>query len=137
MIEKGQYVKVIFKNSTQLEGIVEYWQDQRAVLKSEDGNNLMIIMNPSEDVMAVKISLNVVDPVKAEAVASGLQSEFEEVRASPSRDELRLLKLADLRKELNNQEKEIISGKLKSHTPSNIEKVSYGIPNLNKKYSPK
>ena len=56
MINKGQFVKVIFRNGTQLEGVVESWSDTKAILISTDKTTSLIIMNVAEDVMLVKVS---------------------------------------------------------------------------------
>lgn len=133
MIEKGQYVKIVFKNSTQLEGIVDSWSDKQSVLKSIEGDSLMIIFNTSEDVMAVKIILNFVKPSELHRRLSETKQEFEAVRETLSNDELRIQKLADLRKMLIKQEKQIINQQIREHMPSQITEAKYGIPNFNKR----
>lgn len=137
MIEKGQYVKIVFKNSTQLEGIVESWSDQQSVIKSINGDSLMVIFNTSADVMAVKIILNFIKPGELHSRLMKTAQEFEDVKQSPSTNEFRLQKLADLRKMLIEQEKQIINQQIREHTPSQTTKVKYGIPNFNKKHRAK
>lgn len=130
MINKGQYIKVIFKNNTLIEGIVESWSDQQSILKSADGSNLFIIFQTLEDVMAVKIVLNYCPPGELNKRLLQTQSKFEEVKASPSNDDLRIKRLSELRKELIKQEKEIVAHQLKEHAVSGTSRVNYGIPNL-------
>lgn len=137
MINPGQYIKVVFKNGTQLEGLVESWTDKQSVLKSIDDTSLMIIFNTLEDILAVKIILNFSSPAEAPKRRTALETEFEEVRKSPSTDDLRILKLAELRKRLNKEEQEIIKQRFNEHQPSQVGNTSYGIPNLNTKHGPK
>ena len=136
MIEKGQYVKVVFKNSTQLEGVVESWTEKQAILRSVSGDSLMIIQNTSEDVMAIKIILDFTPPTEVPKKLSIMEEKFEAVRATPVSDPHRLQRLADLRKQANQAEKEIIANKLKDNRPEPRES-KYGFPNLTKKHSSK
>lgn len=137
MIEIGQYVKVVFKNGTQLEGLVESWTDKQSVLKSLDQTSIMLIFNTAEDILAVKIILNFTRPGQVMANLTDIEKQFEEVRQSPSTDELRILKLAELRKLRNKEEQEIIKQRLQEHQPSQIGNTQYGIPNFNSKHGSK
>jgi len=130
MISNGQFIKVIFRNGTTLEGFVKNWSDTKATLTSEDKTTSLIIMNVSEDVMLIKI----MEPPKTikelENETIKLEEEFEEVKAAPSADELRLQKLADLKKLMIEQDKKIVSEKVKTHTSEGPQPVQYKYPSF-------
>lgn len=128
----GQYVKLIFRNSTQVEGFVEEWLENSAVLKSEDGGSLLLVMNLEQDVMAIKIVLEPQTQTTIQSKLQDLQEEFDDVYEQPSNDDLRTKKLAQLRIAMNEQEKKIVSEKLKQHVPNSVSGVKYGNP-FNKK----
>ncbi len=54
-IPKDSLVKVYFKNGTVIEGVVLTWNDKKGLLRSPGGNNRMIIYNPIENVMMIKL----------------------------------------------------------------------------------
>lgn len=134
--QKGQYVKIVFKNATQMEGFVESWSDQQSILKSTD-NNLLIIFHTSEDILAVKIVLNFIPPGELHKRLIETQQKFDDIKKSPSNDDLRIKKLADLRRELINQEKEIVKQRIHEHHISQISEPQYGIPSFTKKHRTK
>ena len=61
--DTGSHVKLILKNNTVVEGIVEEWFANYVKLKSLDGQSVMIIPHPNEDIMLIKIFL--ADPVQS------------------------------------------------------------------------
>ena len=132
--QKGQYVKVIFRNATQLEGFVDSWSSVKSILRSQDGQSFCVIMRTDEDVMITKIMTS------APATFNGLrqelgetEKEFQQVVEGPSDDELRIAKLAKLRQLMAEQESKIVSNKLKSHAITNVRKQEYGLPQFFKK----
>jgi sRNA-binding regulator protein Hfq len=136
MLKKGQYVKLVFRNSTQLEGLVETWENNTAVLVSKDQKSKMIVLNISSDVMAIKVSLDDdIQPEKpqpqehaSKSKVEDLQDKFEEVKSAPSQDNLRIKNLADLRTMIINEEKNIVREKLRSHYPTTVGQSYYGNP---------
>jgi hypothetical protein len=122
--QKGQYVKAIFYNSIQVEGFVQEWSDKQATLKTDDGRSFFCISNV-QDVMAVKIMIEeIASPPKQLYV---LEQEFQEVQALPSKESLRIKKLAQLKKMMIEEEKKIVSNKIREHIPSSgIKGVQYG-----------
>lgn len=125
----GKHIKVIFKNGSQVEGIVSSWSSTQVRLISEDEASMLIIMNISEDALAVKITL---DNKKPEQKLQGLQEQFQEVYEQPSNNDLRLMSLAKLKTAMIEQEKKIVSEKIRDHTPSQIQRVEYGNPFIKK-----
>lgn len=54
-IPKDSFVKVYFKNGTIIEGIVLTWNDRKGLLCSSGNQSRMIVYNPAENVMMIKI----------------------------------------------------------------------------------
>lgn len=124
--QKGQYVKVIFRNGAQAEGYVVSWSDQKSVLTSSDGQSFFIIQKTTEDVMAVKIILEEIKALpQLEVELDEIEEKFEEVYTQPSDSDLRLKNLAQLKAAMVEQEKKIVAEKLKSHTFSGVRKTNY------------
>ena len=132
--QKGQYVKIVFRNSTQLEGFVETWSSAKSILKTRDEQSFCVIMKTDEDVMVVKI---MTAPPKTigdlQKHYEETNEEFQEVLDSSSDDELRTANLVKLKKMMAEQEAKIIRDKLKSHTITEVRKPEYGIPQFLKK----
>ncbi len=57
-IPRDSLVKVYFKNGTVIEGVVLTWSDEKGLLRSPGCSNRMIIYNPAENVMMVKLLLS-------------------------------------------------------------------------------
>lgn len=131
-MESGQYIKVVFKNSTQVEGIVESWSDSKAVLISPDGTSKFIIFNISADVLGVKIYLE--SPIKkTHQKFDEVVQQFKSVQSEPSADDMRVHSLAQLKTLMNEQEKKIITEKVREHSISNVRLPQYGLPNISQK----
>jgi len=122
--QPNQTVKIFFANSSlQVEGIVFFWSNEKVILKTLDNDSSLIIYNPSSNILMVKI----IDQAKKSpsVMTQDLQEKFEQVKESPSNDSLRIKKLADLKILLQEQERKIIAGKLKTHHIDPDKKVSY------------
>ncbi len=154
--EVGQHIKVILKNNTVVEGIVEEWFNNYVKLKSLDEKSILIIPHPNEDIMLIKIFLSPEFP-KLEFVKlkkddgtevettpeanrvlgeiASLEEQFQETLKLPSDNPDRLKTLAELKRLMNEQEKKIISEKVKNHYIDGTRKVQYGLPNFFKKPS--
>lgn len=124
---KGQYVKIIFRNSTHVEGFVDEWSDTKVILKSEDGGSYLIIMNLTADALAIKV--NTGSAPAPFVPKEDLEKQFQEIYEQPSaNNDLRIQSLAKLRAALNEQDKKIIAEKLVKHVPSQQQNpgVKYG-----------
>lgn len=147
---KNQWVKVIFRNSAQAEGYVEFWSDTKAILRSDEGLSLLIIQDVTADIMAVKVYPEdavhqppgeepkvVVEEVQRK---EELDVEFEKTRETRMEEYLKAKTLIELRKLQAEQDRKIISEKLKDHVPSTMvaSKVQkYELPGFLKKQSVK
>lgn len=73
-IPKDSLVKIYFKNGTVIEGIVLTWSDKKGLLRSLAGDSRMLIYNPVENVMMIKLlpsdeeEIIYQEPVKVEQV---------------------------------------------------------------------
>jgi hypothetical protein len=141
MIPKlGQHVKCILRNGAIAEGIVQSdWMNSIVQLLSLDGESVIIIPHPNEDIMLIKI---VLDKPKSEVIKekiikkqthSDLEKELQKVYEQPSGDDLRTKKMAELKVLMAEQEKKIIADKLKDHRIGDTRKVEYGQPEFYKK----
>lgn len=125
----GQHVKCILRTGVMVEGIIEEWGES-VQLKSLDGESILIIPHYTNDIMMIKIMLPKKIENKEEQIISKnkLEKEFEEAYKQPSEENFRIKKLAELKKLLINQEKKIISEKIKDHNIEAIKKAEYGYP---------
>lgn len=140
---KDQWVKVFFRNSMQAEGYVEFWSEEQAVLRADEGLSLLIIQDVKADIMAVKVfTYSDPEPVEPESPnkpkftdTTPLDEEFEKVKRETQMEEyLKAKTLLELRKLQAEQDRKIISEKLKDHTPTSQVKVpKYELPGFLKK----
>ena len=116
--QKGQYVKCIFNDNSSLEGIVEFWSDQKSVLKSQDNKNILIIQRTLEDVKLVKIILGQSQIIQQPK--SRVEQKFQQtLNNNPNPyDPIKNKKLAELKTQLIEQEKKIVAEKLIEHIPN-------------------
>jgi hypothetical protein len=128
LIQKGQHVRCILKNNLLLEGIVDSWSETISVIKSKDGLQSNVILNTLQDVMVVKIIHKQPTQLKTE-----LEQQFAETVSAPSNDDLRLKKMAELKSLLAEQEKKIVTEKLRSHQIGEVKKVNYEYPRFRQK----
>jgi len=141
---KDQYVRIIFKNSTHAEGFVESWSGREAVLRSADGTSLLIIQDVAADIMAVKVYFD--PPEKQSKIEEEIErkqeieQDFEEVHKEPEIDQYAKARtLLELRKLQAEQDRKIVSEKLKDHTATqtNVTVPKYELPGFFKKQSAK
>jgi len=141
LLLKNQHVKIIFKNSITIEGIVLQWdpeaEEYKFVLKALDDNSLFII-NGQEDILIIKIVDNSERENMQEAVQEELQKEeeleknFEEIKEQvdevyekPRHDLGDIQSLVNLRKKLAESEKQLIANKLRQHHIKDPKGVKY------------
>lgn len=145
MPEIGQQVKCIFRNGACAEGIVEHWH-LTARLRSVDGQSVLIITRPDDDIMMIKILLDQVEDSDEVPEETSKQIELPFTKGEPEKLESTQpvdpfnpeynKSLVDLRKELALQEREIMANKLRAHRPTiGGVKVKYEQPGFSKKPS--
>jgi hypothetical protein len=138
-IEKDKYVKIILRNNLQVEGTVVEWTESEVTLQSLDNKNLIIIPHPNDDIVVMRVSMEIQTPIPTPKISEKPPEEIKEEisnvisSTTPSDDGWRLKHLAELRAQLASQEKKIISEKLKSHHITETNEVVYGFPGFFKK----
>ena len=127
-LEQGQHVKCFMRSTMVLEGLVEEWTEAQVVLKSLDGQSLMIIHSPGTDIMITKVILEEPQEIPEETVERKLPQEWRGVQPKewiqeklaevlePTGDEdLDKLNVEQLRRLVQEQEKQMIAQKKKEH----------------------
>lgn len=137
MIEVGQHIKCFLRTSTMVEGIVQEIGEQ-LVLKSLDGESLLIIHQPKQDIVMTKVCLPDSSKPQTEQIADKIrqkQLEYEQTSDEPpSNEELRHMSVAELSIEKAKQERRIMTNKLREHLPTQgVKKVVYGQPGFYQK----
>jgi hypothetical protein len=125
--QPGQHVKCILRNGALAEGIVESWLVDEVQLKSLDGESILIITRPTEDIMLIKILLEIPKENEEqlevhsidEEIKSDLKEKVELATEAMDPTNIESIKtLAELKIELAKQERKIIAEKLREHRPS-------------------
>ena len=143
MPKEGQHVKCVLRTGAMAEGIVEEWFNNVVQLRSLDGESVLIIPHPNEDIMLIKIILDSpktqAEEIKEKIIKKSSKNNTEleerllEAYKQPSDDNLRIKKMAELKVLMVEQEKKIIAEKLKDHRIGDTRKVEYGQPEFYKK----
>lgn len=113
--ETDQQVRCYMRSGIVLEGIVIEWSSE-VVLKSLDGENLIIIHRPADDIMLTKIVLTIEKP------AENIKSEKKELIKEKLQElqtiddpELRNKTVAELRDMVVAQDRQMIANKTREH----------------------
>ena len=138
MIEPGKHVKYFLRNGMVLEGIVEKDTAAEVVLKSLDGESLMILHRPTEDIMMTKVVLVETQPEPEEEVQQEqpvdesrqhLRDKLHEIQQMTD-PELQEKSIAELREMVREQDRQIIAQKRREHfgTPDAPKMTQYSSP---------
>ena len=132
---KDKKVRLLLSGNIVIEGVVKSWNSNSVHLNSFDGTSTSIITHPDEDIRVIKVIHEVESSKQSTKVSNEkpLENKFQEVYQQPSEDSLRIKNLADLKKELIKQEKEIVASKLKDHNIQEIREIKYEQPGFFKK----
>lgn len=133
--EKGQQVKCVMQSGIVIEGIVESWENQ-VVLKSLDGQSLIIIHRPEQDIIFTKIALaqkSMEITNEPTTPQKQIKEKLEEVRTIED-PILKDKSINELRKMVVAQEREIIIKKTKEHfgTAGSAKLTRYTTPYMPK-----
>jgi hypothetical protein len=119
--QAGQRLKIVLRTGTVVDGILEEWAANQVQLRSLDGDSILIIRHPDEDIVLIKIMLDNSEKKKTEPEENKteLEKKFDEVhqKSDPFSD-LSNKSLADLKVEIAKQDREIIARKLREHRPT-------------------
>lgn len=128
----GRFVKCFLKNNLIVEGKVESWNDKEILLSLEDSE--ILIFNPLENLLMVKFisKNNKNEPVENDIISNNV-SQTQSLPIKNPFDPDYTKNIAELKQELDKQEKEIIKNKLKSFAIEEVKKVKYEYPGFFKK----
>lgn len=133
----GSHVKVLLRNATTVEGIVETWNDQNIKLISLDQKSYCILYEPKQDILLVKVFIEPVKEIETTPIPEKkkieLEQQFQKTYQEPSEDPLRVKKIAELKIMMAAQERQITANKLKQHHIPTVVPVNYEQPNFFKK----
>lgn len=122
----GNHVKVFLRGGLVEEGIVLLWSDAKSVLRSVSSENILIIQNTGEDVIAVKIS---VERRQVSRLPVEVADTEELTPDRYYRDEgLRAANLAQLRRLKAQEERKRARALLTTFKPAGLGPARYGIP---------
>ena len=137
----NSHVKILLRNNTIIEGIVQEWYGNLVKLQSLDDKSYVIIPHPEQDIILIKVFL---DPnakeenlesqeAESKEVKTELEQQFQQTLEQPSGDPLRDKSLAELKTLMAAQDRQIVANKLKNHHIIETKKVKYGYPGFFKK----
>jgi len=133
---KDQLVKIMFRNGQHVEGIVDIW-DKDYVLRSEDGKSVLIIQDPEQDIMLIKVVLR-------NDEEDGQHEEHKMAEESPKKsndkpvvcddiplsEDLRHKKMAELYLAAAASERQTIVQKMRDHRIGEVKPINYGYPSI-------
>lgn len=115
-----KHVKCVLRNGMVIEGIVVEWSESRVVLKSLDGESLMIVHKPADDILMTKVVLveessEIVKEIpQPTEMQQQIKAKLKEVQQSNDQ-ELQNKSVDELRQMVLEQERQIIAQKKKEH----------------------
>lgn len=131
-IKAGKFIKIVFKNNSIIQGIVEEWSDKEVVLFNTEKNKQYIVYNISENALLVQIDQQSKAQIKEEPAIIPEVSIIEPGMTDYDLARLKAKKIAELKVLEAEQEREIVKNKLKSANVPEVHPV-YQIPNFFKK----
>ncbi len=110
--QKGQHVQCLHRLGGTVEGTVEEWSEDQSILKSMDGRSLLIIPQTSEDIRLIKIIF--LEPSMPE-IQNSVKAKLEDAQQLTGDPEIDGSNLKQLRRLVIEQDKKIITEKIKEH----------------------
>lgn len=126
--QKNQYIKIILIDNLQVEGLVEEWSENKIILKSADSKTISVINNSRQNVILYSIITDFMTPQERQKKLSEMEVQFQQEQAKPSADNFRIMRLADLKKAMAEQQKQIVANQLKEHMPRPVNYTKYTNP---------
>ena len=138
-IKAGKFIKIVFKNNSIIQGIVEEWSDKEVVLFNTEKNKQYIVYNISENALLVQVDQQPKTQIKerpafVQEITELGMTDYDTEPGMTDYDLARLKakKIAELKVLEAEQEREIVKNKLKSANVPEVHPV-YQIPNFFKK----
>lgn len=137
--EKDQYIRCWFRIGIIMEGFVESWSDNKSVLRTHN-KEIIIIQQTATDIVAVTI-------LPLPAIYKKIEKEQNDIKNQirnnlnnsliDDKEKLDSKKIKDLKILLAQQDKEIVTAKIRNHYIGETKKVEYGYPGIHPKQSNK
>lgn len=127
IIEKSKHVICCLKNNAILEGTVESWSDDEVVLLSLDTLSRLIILNPRQDIVFVKIILESLKQKDLPELKRQISQELGQALQEEDVD-LKNKSVQHLKALVVEQERKIIKEKTKDHQLGQPRSVNYYYP---------
>lgn len=131
--EKGQLVELRFNSGVHFDAIVEEWTDQKSILKLPKTQEIVIIQKTLQDVLLVKILHNPSQTSHSPVIVEELPpvenafEEFERLKSEPISNKS-VVRMSELKDEMNRLEREEFNRKLTSFEPTGTREIEYGLP---------
>lgn len=123
--KQNDFVKIMFKTGIVEEGVVIEWSDKKSAIKSSHNNNILLILNTIENVLAVKIVRTIQEQKTEKVYVDDPESTIYEPDEG-----LRAKHLSELHLERIKEEKERARKKLSTFESTEIQPINYGYPKL-------
>jgi hypothetical protein len=138
VIQVGSVVKIFFRGGLSAQGTIVEWSETSLLLKAENCEDLLLINNPKEDILMIRIFASKQDKPQ-QNVSEQPKTNRSEFQPEQNLDiKSRSLKLVDLKLKQAEQERKIVSEKMKSFEPNpDTKSIEYGQPKFVKQYSGK
>lgn len=120
--QKGQHVQCLHRLGGTVEGTVEEWSDDQSILKSIDGKSLLIIPKTAEDIRLIKI---IFPELSMPEVQNAIKTKLQEAQQPTGEPELDNANLKQLRRLVIEQDKKLITEKIKEHHLGEIKIKKY------------
>jgi hypothetical protein len=131
--EINQHVKCIFKNGSIIEGIIQSWSKDEAILLSLHDDSLMVILHPSDDLILVKIVITQLPekiikketPKEWREAKHDIRDKLQEVMSPTGDVDLDKMNINQLRELVHEQDKQLIVQKKREHfgTVGNVKRA--------------
>ena len=119
---KGQHVRCFMRSAMILEGFIEDWTDAQVILKSLDGQSLMIVHRPTEDIMLTKLVLKEPEeapekeiPKRPSDTKDDIRAKLQEVMNPTGEADLDKMNVDQLRQLVQEQDRQLITQKKREH----------------------
>jgi hypothetical protein len=113
--QSGQHVKLLLRASITLEGIVEQWDEKLVILRSIDGERLLLVHSPGVDILLTTIMLSSKPEIKLPEINKQVIADQLKTVLQENDPELSKLNIQQLKNLVKTQEQKIIADKHKEH----------------------
>jgi hypothetical protein len=128
--EIDQHVIFYLQNNISIEGIIEFYSEEEAILTSLNGLSKLIIPHPERDIVFAKIVLESLKKQPLSEIKEKISTEIREVLKEPNED-LRGKSIRHLKALVAEQDRKIMVERIKNHQLGEPRIVDYVYPGTN------